>query len=192
MIASADCFSSAFSNKSVCCPSKPISFRKRILPNTASTTAGQEAALAERFNSAVSKADARRKSFKSLCSIPLTSCICNSCTACEQVSTTNPPSLMPGSSRKSSNTYQPASLPPLALAVSALLSGMQVFHNNQYPGVRGSPPPIDWKYGSIVGVGGRIGIGVDVGVEPQDPSNRENINRKKKPDLTMASFNDQG
>jgi hypothetical protein len=69
---------------------------------------------------------------------------------------------------------------------------MQVFHNNQYPGVRGSPPPIDWKYGPPVGVGGRIGIGVDVGVEPQDPSNTEKINRKKKPYLTMASFNDQG
>jgi hypothetical protein len=68
---------------------------------------------------------------------------------------------------------------------------MHVFHNNQYPGVRGSPPPIDWKYGSIVGVGGKVGKGVGVGVEPHAPSSRETIIRKKKPDLTRTSFDDQ-
>jgi hypothetical protein len=67
-----------------------------------------------------------------------------------------------------------------------------VFHNNQYPGMRGSPPPLDGKYGSTVGVGGRVGKGVDDGVEPHAPSSRETIIRKKKPDLTMTSFNDQG
>jgi hypothetical protein len=68
---------------------------------------------------------------------------------------------------------------------------MHVFHNNQYPGVRGSPPPIDWKYESIVGVGGNVGKDVDDRVERHALSSKEIIIRKKKPDLTRTSFDDQ-